>query len=548
MASSLKLYLLLIIVVGLGVRIYGLSLKQDFSHDESISYVDATGHMMAYKAIFTEEDHPLYGKVTTAADFQEYSQVDGKFVFGDVAEGIMDTDMNSPLYFWLLHVFTLIFGVSLHTGLILNLCIYLGFVWVLFKLCQKIFPDARMTLAVLVLFSLSPAVLPFSFEARGNGLLGMWAVWYIYFLLQYADSKESASQMRNGIALLIFGTLGLLTLFTFTTVMFGGLLFLLVHQRKFINKLQLMFIGWSLGAVAIFFVIFPFYQRLLDYFNTASEGGYTTAAREAGTAAAEAGPSFVSEIFTRATVVLYSTLEFFAFQHHLRYGMLLLVGALILWLVYKLGKQWKDFVFDDNPYLKGAVFFGLWNFAVMAGLYLLGLLPPAGVGEQYYMHIWPFFAVITVFILYRLNFMKPIVMAGLAALMLFSAYGAVKNSDYLKPMIQGESLDKAWKPDLFILALHGGIGRGHVPRVMGKLPAETQTLVIHHMDELPDAVRQLENINSVTVYYPYRKPKEDSLNLDQLVLEDYGLEAVPLNPRNVWHEKVSLFHYQKPGS
>ena len=107
------------LAAGLSLRVVGTLEKRALTHDEAISYLVATGHKADYSKIVKEEAPP-YGRWTRADQWKRFLRVDQVFCFGKINFDLATTDLHPPLYFWLLHVWCLLVGVHVWTGVTLN--------------------------------------------------------------------------------------------------------------------------------------------------------------------------------------------------------------------------------------------------------------------------------------------------------------------------------------------------------------------------------------------------------------------------------------------
>ena len=102
------------------LRIAGTAGKKTIDPDEGISYMAATGHLGEY---FGVDDQSPYGTWVEASDWKRFIQIEEKFCFKQISSDLARHDIHPPLYFWLLHLWSLIFGVHLWTGPSLNIMI-----------------------------------------------------------------------------------------------------------------------------------------------------------------------------------------------------------------------------------------------------------------------------------------------------------------------------------------------------------------------------------------------------------------------------------------
>ena len=85
-----------LLVIGLGVRLGDAYTRGPvFSHDESTSFLDATGHQGEYK------DFELLGQWVPASQWQAFLKPGEFWIFDTIAKDLADFDRALPAYFWL---------------------------------------------------------------------------------------------------------------------------------------------------------------------------------------------------------------------------------------------------------------------------------------------------------------------------------------------------------------------------------------------------------------------------------------------------------------
>ena len=104
--------LLAAVAGGAALRIVEIIEKRALAHDEAISYLHATGHIHEFARI-TNREEPPYGTWVRAADWKRFVRIEDAFCFRRIADGLARYDIHPPMYFWLLHVWSLVFGVHI---------------------------------------------------------------------------------------------------------------------------------------------------------------------------------------------------------------------------------------------------------------------------------------------------------------------------------------------------------------------------------------------------------------------------------------------------
>ena len=218
------------LLVGLTLRVVAISGKRLVSHDEAISYLVATGHQDEYHRIVREEVPP-YGVWANAREWKRLSELEEWFCFSAIRDGLSNCDIHPPLYFWLLHLWCLMFGVHEWTGPTLNLLIFSVTAIALFGYGREVLREPRSAAAVVFLWVVSPAVLASTWEARQYELLTMWTVLTVWMV-----DRETATDSRTGtwglFRLVLVTAGGLLTHFRFGLILLTCGVFALWRVRR----------------------------------------------------------------------------------------------------------------------------------------------------------------------------------------------------------------------------------------------------------------------------------------------------------------------------
>lgn len=132
--------LALAIVAALGLRIGLVDAKQTLSHDETISYLAATCHQGEYERVVSRGAYPV-ARFAPAAAWQRFVEPDEALCFGRIAEGLAMHDIHPPLYFWMLHVWTLLTGTGVATATVLHLILVALTMAAVFGLASDVLGD-----------------------------------------------------------------------------------------------------------------------------------------------------------------------------------------------------------------------------------------------------------------------------------------------------------------------------------------------------------------------------------------------------------------------
>ncbi len=222
--------LALALIAGSALRLAGIAGKKEIGLDEGISLLVATGHEGAYTRVISEKTPP-YGRWVPAAEWKRFILPEDSFCFARISRDLTDSDVHPPLYFWLLHIWFLLFGAGAGSGAWLNFVLFLPTAAALFCLARYCLRDSLEAALVVLLWSISPAVIQISWVARGYGLLVLWAILFIRQVIRLSRPRERFTRM-NYYLLALFTTGGLLTHYSFFLPVTGGGVFLIFTLVK----------------------------------------------------------------------------------------------------------------------------------------------------------------------------------------------------------------------------------------------------------------------------------------------------------------------------
>ncbi len=426
------IYLVILILLAVFVRLFAVfELKQNFSNDESVTYLSATGNQVRY-AELVKPDSNYIDHLTVTNIWKNCYQPNPKFCFGKIANDLTQYDIHPPLYFWLIHVFILIFGLHLYTGLILNLLITIFTLWALFRLSYFILNNQLHAIMVCTFWFLSPAVVQMDLEARHYQLLALFTILLTYSSLLIIKKEELSK--KNILSVVLLSALGMLTHYYFMFIMIG--VFILFFWRFKFSIVLAKIVAAFVGGFCLFLLIFPQFIDFIKNYLLFKKGVHHVNEYQ----------SFTDKIKTQ----LFASLDFGAYGHLLKYIYLVLLIVFIIIVVSKLinNKKLKSFSFS-NPILAILLLF-LWNVFFTVMLYLCNISPNQAVGEQYYSYIWPFIAILLVYAIRYIKVSVYITLFYLTVLFVFFIQ-SVKNSPYVKREILGEWYTEANKADLLVI-------------------------------------------------------------------------------------------------
>ena len=206
--------------LGCYLRIDTIQHKNGLHVDEAWDYVTATGHLGAFQ---TGIGAVQRGRWVSAARWQALWHPQSFWDFRQISLDLARFDVHPALYFWALHVWVSVFGVTFWSGPLLNLFIDVATGAALFYLARRLLRDTLAAALVVLAWSVSPSVRLTSSMARMYPLLALFAVLFAWALLAAIDRGRPARRPRLVlVALTLTSAGGLLTQYQFVLIVVGG--------------------------------------------------------------------------------------------------------------------------------------------------------------------------------------------------------------------------------------------------------------------------------------------------------------------------------------
>ena len=401
---------LILLVLGIGVSGYlqlaAIAAGQTVTHDEAISFIAATGHKHAYR-----ESMPA-GQWAPASEWKQYWQPERLFDFGTISSGLARFDIHPPLYFWLLNIWTFIFGTSLHSSAALNVIFFVLTAPLVFLLARQVLQSSRHASALAFTWALSPSVIIISVEVRQYALLGLCAVLFVFFLLQCINPKASFLSL---LALGLCTAAGLLTHYYFSLLIGAGLTLVLLRyiilrdSRAMVTAFASMVIGIGLFA-ALHPLVFGS-ARVANELQRFDAG----------------------QIVPRLEKTLKTFASFYVDASLMRFAGALLL-TLVVWATFlqvRKRAQYPDIIKRIAGSRQFQVLYLLFVLSVaILLLYVLGMSQAHAMAAKYLAMVFPLLAFVPFVILPRLDRSASTVMAGLLLLCLWQLDYGVRITDY----------------------------------------------------------------------------------------------------------------------
>jgi Dolichyl-phosphate-mannose-protein mannosyltransferase len=368
--------LLIAIAAGLIVRSTAAFSRGTITHDESISYLSATGHQGEFDRMVEARETPV-GWVA-AAELKRVVRVEKAFVFKQIGHELAVHDFHPPLYFWLLHLWTLLVGVHVWSGQLLNALIAAVTAWVLFRFARNLLGDRQSAAIVTATWVLSPAVLLSSIEARAYDLFALMAVLLVAQVVR-REERVGPVTLSSFLGLALTTAAGLLTHFHFAIVLAGSAVWLVLSLfRRDRRRL-----AYQLAAIAagcgLFLLAHPNFMLSFRRFG----GG---------------DPFVMAEVKTRLNAVIATLTGFAVYGTLSKTIALLLIVMGLMWMMWVLRRKRVAGSLRLEPAVLPIAFFILWTTGAVVALYMAFRSPAHAMGPKYLSPVWPLMAFIPVLV------------------------------------------------------------------------------------------------------------------------------------------------------
>jgi hypothetical protein len=252
---------LVAVVLGSCLRGYAMLQHKQLAHDEAVTYLAATGHMGAWEQAV---NGGLTGKWEPASVWQKLIQPGPFWDFGTIRSDLAHYDNHPPLYFWLLHVWIAAFGLTLNSGILLNIGIAFVTGFLLFGFARTVLRNDLLAASVPAVWTLSPPVLATALQARQYDLLAFFAVGFAW-LLTWLTAAKTRLRWWTLVLLALATAGGLLTHYHFFLALLGGGVFAVLRLWRVDRRRLAWLAGAALAGVALFVAGQPLFYLSLEH-------------------------------------------------------------------------------------------------------------------------------------------------------------------------------------------------------------------------------------------------------------------------------------------
>ena len=508
---SLPAVVIVLLIVGIGLRVWPLVEKSGYTHDGAISYLSATGNQGTWEVLRAAHAAP-FATWAPVAEWRDLLSVSEAATLRSIAADLTHHDVHPPLYFWMLHFAVWAVGVHPWVGGALNLLLSVMAGAALYGLARSLSLDRVPAALVAGVWAVSPAVVYTSTEARMYVLLQLVIVAFVWVLVRFADSE--ASPGARVYALLALATAaGMLTHYYFAFVALSGVVGLAVVGWNEFRSRVFEACGAMAAGVALMVAVHPqFWRSFLNTNELYSSPGF-------------------ADIPARLWVSAWSFGQFVTLSRRVGgAGVVLVVAAVAICVLWprtraRMSRFWRQM---DRPVRMTLLTGALLAATVVFTLVRLG--PPPANAARYPAPVWPFVALAVVVLLSHLSDrrLRGLVWAVPVVLALMSGFATARgHGPALEPMLPSGTFVGAER-----VAVDTG-GRGMVIRLMEsidpqiRLFAAEQAWMIRHPDAWLGDLREGDMVISVATVW---NTPEGRRRLVEMLAERYSFELAAGGP------------------
>jgi uncharacterized membrane protein len=379
-------------------------------------------------------------------------------------------DIHPPLYFWLLHGWTRLWGVEPSTGPLLNIILFLVGAPALYGLARYLLQNEQEALLVTLIWAVSPAVLQTAGEARQYDLFGVITIVFIWLLALCLDTKHP-TRLWHWLLLGIAAAAGSLTHFHFILVATGGLLIFGRRQLQQNNRVRPS--RQLLTAVSVIAAGYIFSLLLHPAFLTSFE---TLADRQVDEATFFLTPL---DVMRRLFAAVETFTGYWVYGWPLQVALFIVFLSAIAFLGLALIRNRQGLAdgikrMDWTGY-QGLLIY-LWLGGISILMYLTFISPIHAMTARHMSAVWPFYAFLAVFLIrfirvtWQRSQLAHNIMVGLAIIMIiFGGLSIRQVNGKMRSRIEGvDNLEAA--PVILVDTVHRGI----LPQLLIHVPSHKQ--------------------------------------------------------------------------
>ena len=255
-------YLIIIILILIGIRVYFGYQKEDFFMDETFSYT----LMNMKEGAGMIQTAPEFNNIWISGDKIKNMLVVGKdeVLRYDIVYYNQTQDVHPPLYYFLLHTASaLSFGnFTKWTGIILNILIFIGISFALYVIGKKVFKSTIWAIVLVAIYGVSTGAIFSTIFIRMYELLILFVLIYlnkIIDILKMNVIENKNISKKDIIQLVTIFVLGMLTHYHFIiiSVLISLVLFIIMLFKKVKISRICTYVGINILGLLIYSAIYP---------------------------------------------------------------------------------------------------------------------------------------------------------------------------------------------------------------------------------------------------------------------------------------------------
>jgi 4-amino-4-deoxy-L-arabinose transferase-like glycosyltransferase len=470
--------------------------------DEGITFLAATGHQGEFAHIRDVPDTP-YGRWATAGDWKRFIQVEDKLCLGRIGRDIAATDIHPPLYFWLLHIWSIFFGVDIWTGPALNVLLAAASTLAVFLLGRRVLGDPLPAAAAACVWALSPTVVATSIQARQYDLLGLCTSLFIWQALRCTDMSVR-HPWRQCVLLAGLTAAVLLTYYHATLIVSGCCLVLFVRLLKTNRGMLIRFYASICAGVGVFVLLHPHFLESVARAKKQSQdfSGSELTHR-------------VEQVLTRYASFYVDVAGFGEKSRNLvAYAVVAIVVLSIVFMLVRTVKMRRT-QRPSGPVPPVIAMFLLWLWAAGTniGLYLACVSPRHAMEPKHPSMVYPLFAVLTAMILASFKRGRTAVAFGLCIAVGISGITSVSR----QRRYEGGSPNPAALAAGVDTVLIDTTNRLLLPAAVVYLPDSIRVFVARQQDLLVQSDAWKDNLGDKCLYISQAGKREEVERLRRIV-------------------------------
>ncbi len=503
--------------------------RHEISKDDGWAIVGFTAHLGEY-ALMVDSKQPPYGRWVPASDWKAFMRAkpsaapnhpaqNTETEFKRIAYEQVHYDIHPPLYFWLAHIVSILFGTSLPRILALNLLLDTISIFVVFLLGRAAFGRERDAAIAALLWSLSPGVLTAAVQARHYSLYGLVSGLFCAHVL-HMTAHGRRFRAIDVVVCFSLCMIGILTHYQFCLVM-AGAAFVLVREfgrserTRFLALIAAMVGG---TAVVLLFVLPDWLVSLKQQQHLAQ-------------------PFSIGALGLRLLTILGATGNFFVPGLVLRVVWGIALGIItVAILIRRRPIPWlRDAFWPNAPSMRRAFILGFFLFGAQAIAYMFFMSHRASMFQRYSAPWYPVFACMLVTVINASPWPRRLLRVTLVILT-GGALGMGVNA-ILEGRAIETSLTSVRKADRVLI---DAAGRGPVTELLWNVPDDTLVFIAHRQDMIREPKSWIEPLtdHSLWVKEPIPTQEKEGEDLHRILSERFELERVQLavfRGRDVYH-------------